>query len=78
MNKFEHDTIVDKLIAGGSLLGEAEQIIAARKTAYNKAMKEFKRLNPKSTPGAKRGQKGGKLTPTQSKRNNASDTDYAY
>ncbi len=39
----EEDQMIDKLIQGGSLLGEAEQIIASRKGAYNKACREFKK-----------------------------------
>ncbi len=44
--KAEHEQMIDRLIQGGSLLGEAEQIIASRKTAFNKALKEFKKQAP--------------------------------
>ena len=35
--------MVDKLVKAGSSQSEAEQIIANRKTAFNKASREFKR-----------------------------------
>ena len=46
--KAEHEQMIDRLIQGGSLLGEAEQIIASRKTAFNKALKEYKKNRPQS------------------------------
>ena len=39
----EHKEMVARLVTGGSLLSEAESIIAARKTAFNKANREFKK-----------------------------------
>jgi hypothetical protein len=57
VTRAEHDLMVDKLITGHSLLGEVEQIIASRKIAFNKAMKEF---NKKSAKTSKASQKGTK------------------
>ena len=42
-SKGELKTMVDKLIKAGSSQSEAEQIIANRKTAFNKASREFKK-----------------------------------
>jgi hypothetical protein len=38
----EHDETVRRLVLVGSLISEAEQIIAARKAAFNRASQEFK------------------------------------
>ena len=50
----EHTSMVDKLILGGSLRNEAEQTIASRKTAFNKALKIYKKNAPKNRAASKR------------------------
>ena len=45
-NLVEHNLIIARLVSGGSLPAEAEQTIASRKTAFNKALREFKKDNP--------------------------------
>ena len=47
-NLIKHNLIVARLVSAGSLPAEAEQTIASRKTAYNKALREFKKENPSS------------------------------
>ena len=48
--------MVQRLVDGGSLLAEAEQTIAARKAACNKALREFKKeQTPKNLNNAKKG-----------------------
>ena len=42
-NLTEHNLIVARLADGGSLPSEAEIVIASRKTAFNKALREYKR-----------------------------------
>ena len=42
-NLIEHNLIVARLISGGSLPAEAEQTIASRKAAFNKALREYKK-----------------------------------
>ena len=37
-NQIEHNMIVTNLVLGGSLQSEAEQVIATRKNAFNKAL----------------------------------------
>ena len=78
-SKAEHDKIVDRLITGGSTLGEAEQIIAARKTAFNKALKEFKKgyQDSKPTTIGKRGPKALKSNTNTSRRVNSTSDEYA-
>ena len=44
----EHNQIIACLVGGGSLPAEAEQIIAMRKTALNKALREYKKENQNS------------------------------
>ena len=44
-NLVEHNLIVARLVSGGSLPAEAEQTIASRKAAFNKALREFKKGN---------------------------------
>ena len=46
MSKDELNSMVNKLVKAGSTQSEAEQIIANRKTAFNKATREFKKLQP--------------------------------
>ena len=48
LNKIEHDEVIRKLVLGGSSITEAQQVIASRKTAFNKAKKNF----TKATTGA--------------------------
>ena len=43
-NQIEHNLIVARLMDGGSLRSEAEQAIASRKAAFNKALREFKKI----------------------------------
>ncbi len=43
LNKTEHEDVIRKLVLGGSSISEAELVIASRKTAFNKANKEFKK-----------------------------------
>ena len=42
-NQVEHNLIVSNLMAGGSLQSEAELVFTARKNAFNKAMREYKK-----------------------------------
>ena len=54
-NKIEHKLMVQRLVNGGSLLAEAEQTIAARKAAFNKALRKFKKeQTPKNHNNAKK------------------------
>jgi hypothetical protein len=50
----EHKSIVDRLILGGSLRSEAEQTIANRKAAFNKAVRIYKKNLPKNKAANKR------------------------
>jgi hypothetical protein len=45
-SKDEIKSMVDKPIGAGSTQSEAEQIIANRKTAFNKASRDFKKRQP--------------------------------
>ena len=45
-SKEEHKVMVEKLVKAGSLPTEAEQIICNRRTAFNKACREYKKLLP--------------------------------
>ena len=47
-NQFEHNQVVAGLVSGGSSQAEAEQVIASRKTAFNKAMKDYKKERKQS------------------------------
>ena len=61
VNMIEHNLIIDRLVSGGSLQAEAEQTIAGRKTAFNKALREFKKDQlPKSTANTRRNSKNSK------------------
>ena len=42
-NQIEHNQIIARLVEGGSIPSKAELVIASRKTAFNKALREFKR-----------------------------------
>jgi hypothetical protein len=44
----EHKETIDKMILRGSLRNEAENIIAGRVAAYNKALKQYKKDNSKN------------------------------
>ena len=44
-NQFEHNFIVTRLMEGGSLRSEAGQAISSCKAAFNKALREYKKLN---------------------------------
>ena len=57
-DQLEHDSMVARLVAGGSLESEAEQTIANRKLLFNRAMREYKKLNnykPQKTTNKKQG-----------------------
>jgi hypothetical protein len=58
VTRAEEDEMIDRLIHGGSLLGEAEQIIASRKLAFNKACREFKKAAGKPSKWVSKSQKG--------------------
>ena len=45
----EHKETIDKMILGGSLRNEAENIIAGRVAAYNKALKQYKKDKTKNS-----------------------------
>jgi hypothetical protein len=45
-NDDEYQTMVSRLVGAGSNPNEAEQIIANRRIAYNKACREYKKLHP--------------------------------
>jgi hypothetical protein len=49
-NAEEHKAMSSRLIKAGTLPAEAEQIIAMRKSAYNKACREFKKSSYKYEP----------------------------
>jgi hypothetical protein len=49
-NAEEHKAMSSRLIKAGTLPAEAEQIIAMRKSAYNKACREFKKSSNKYEP----------------------------
>jgi hypothetical protein len=46
-NKAEHDEMIRTLVKAGIGQPEAEQVISLRKTAYNKACKDFKKIQNK-------------------------------
>ena len=56
--------MVARLVSGGSLHAEAEQIIGMRKTAFNKALREYKKDNSSSQNSTN---STGKKTNRQSK-----------
>ena len=62
-NQSEHKQIVAKLVEGGSTPSEAELVIASRKTAFNKAIREYKR-DLGQIPGPRKGlrQSGSKTS----------------
>jgi hypothetical protein len=76
VTRAEHDLVVDKLITGGSLLGEAEQIIASRKIAFNKAMKEYNKKSAKTSKASRKGTKYHRRTQGFSKRVKSMSDDY--
>ena len=43
-NLVEHNLVVSNLVAAGSQRAEAEATIASRKTAYNKALRDYKKV----------------------------------
>jgi hypothetical protein len=73
----EEDQMIDKLIQGGSLLGEAEQIIASRKCAFNKACREFKKSAGKPSKWVSKSQKGKNKKKTPGSHVGQMDVDYA-
>ena len=56
-NPVEHDQMVEKMMQGGLLRSEAEQSISARKTAFNKACKEFKKSENSQLKGLRKATK---------------------
>jgi hypothetical protein len=58
VTRAEEDEMIDKLIHGGSLLGEAEQIIASRKLAFNKTCSKFKKAAGKPSKWVSKSKKG--------------------
>ena len=64
----EHEKMIDSLIKGGTLLGEAEQIIASRITAFNKACREHKKMSGKPSKWIEKSQKGQNKKKNQSQR----------
>ena len=66
-NLIEHNLIVARLISGGSLPAEAEQTIASRKAAFNKALCEYKKENPNQNNN--RASKQGKQSKTNQVQN---------
>ena len=58
IDQLDYETMINKLVAGGSLESEAEQIIANRRLLFNRAMREFKKLNnnkPQKSTNKKQG-----------------------
>ena len=54
MNVSEHNAMVDRLTLGGSTKAEAEQTIAACRTAFKKATNQFKKSLSKTPRGGQR------------------------
>ncbi len=54
VNVSEHNAMVDRLTLGGSTKAEAEQIIAARRSAFKKATTQFKKSLSKTSRGGQR------------------------
>jgi hypothetical protein len=73
----EHDKIIDRLITGGFLLGEAEHLNHLEKSLSIKLSKNSKSppLNP--ILAKKRGQRGHKINPNQIKHANSTSDEYA-
>ena len=67
-NLIEHNLIVARLVSAGSLPAEAEQTIASRKAAYNKALREYKKENP-SNQSSGRPTRQSKLSKNNSSQN---------
>ena len=67
-NLIEHNLIVARLVSAGSLTAEAEQTIASRKAAYNKALHEYKKENP-SNQSSGRPTRQSKLSKNNSSQN---------
>ena len=53
----EHNLMVERMVSAGLLRSEAELNIAARKAAFNKACKEFKKAESKQPKTSKRNTK---------------------
>ena len=65
-NQIEHSLIVARLVSGGSLPAEAEQIITSHKTDFNKSLREFKKAQTQaSTQANKRNTKNSKHVNSQ-------------
>ena len=69
VNKIEHNQMVERLVSGGSLASEAEQVIAGRKTAFKKALREHKRDNTPKTINTRRNSKNSKPVANQASQN---------
>ena len=61
-NLVEHNLVVARLVSAGTLPAEAEQTIALRKAAFNKAVREYKKEPTQNT-----NQNGAKKLTRQSK-----------
>ena len=72
----EHERMIDRLIKGGSLLGEAEQIIASRSIAFNKACREHKKMAGKPSKWIEKSQKVQNKKKNQSKCVTPMETEY--
>ena len=59
-NETEQNLMIEKMMLAGLLRSEAELNIAARKTAYNKAIKDFKKTENKQPKFTKRNNKSKK------------------
>lgn len=69
-NKVEHNMMIEKLVKAGTLLHEAEQIIALRKSTFAKANVEFKKNNNKEANQARRRSNQQSKLATQKNENN--------
>ena len=74
--KAEEEIMIDKLIQAGSLLGEAEQIVASRKLAFNRACREFKKASVKPSKWVTKGQKGRNKKSKQGSHVDPMDVEY--
>jgi hypothetical protein len=77
VTRAEEDEMIDELIQGGSLLGKAEQIIASRKCAFNKACRKFKKTAGKPSNWVSQSQKGKNNKRNQGSHVDPIDVDYA-
>ena len=64
-NQIEHNQIVAGLMAGGSLESEAELVFSERKTAHNKALREYKKEYGQRQSQGKKSTKNSKQVSSQ-------------